>query len=109
MKLNRENVLQVIMDWEDIEWDVDNDNMDAYEDQFEQVYEDEEVIDRYFHSSVNDDVEFMITTDKNENETHLSEVMTIKFDECGEPQDYEIDELRDYIVNGCEWRDRRMC
>lgn len=85
MKLTKETAQQIAKDWYAINEAVKNNNLEEFN--FEEVYEDGEYTDRYFWGSVDEDVEFCITTDSQENETYLSQDLYISLDDCIELYD----------------------
>lgn len=103
MEMNKKRVLEIIQEWEDVEYDIKHGMADSY--RYDGDYEAEDHLERFFYDEI--ECGFCVITEKSTGETYLSETLEVYDDDmCGYVR-YDINELRDYIKNGCEWKDYR--
>ena len=89
---NKEEIEEVINQWNKINDEVGFGTFPLFTFDYEQMYEDDEYIDRYFWQG---NVEFCITTDKAENAHYLSESLYLNKDGNSEP--FLIGELKEMV------------
>lgn len=80
----------VIRGWNTLYEQVMGGNISLKPENFDEVYEDDDYIDRYM---VEDIAEFCITTDKSENTTYLSHDIILGIDAFIDSELYSIEEL----------------
>lgn len=88
----KEEIKSVIESWNEIYDKVNNGTFPMDRESFDQVFEDDEYIDRYFWAG---DAEFCITTYKETDETYLSESLYLSLED--DTESFLIEQLKKIV------------